>query len=645
MALLGFRRSERESAVDKTKPKFQGKQEENLRSPRNGRSAAALQGRRHMATRISEDFQVYRRAEPLLRAYGKPGPRPEAVSAARSLAAHALMGFLKARGYEGLIPFVADHDWNCGVSLEHAKMAAEFGAAVSGSDLFDAAFLIGSFYTELLPEDYRQSLGVYYTPRAVAEMLLDMLEESGVDWTDVRVLDPGCGGAAFLLPVAQRMVQVLRSEDIPVSVALPRVLRQIRGIDIDPFAATFTRAVLALYAREQGCGWNALDLISAVVTGDALDLCFSPQWAGAFSVVVGNPPYGKVTLSADRRRRFARSLWGHANLYGLFMDAAVRFLQDSGWVGFVTPASFLGGEYFKCLRALLLEEAPLERVAFIGDRRRIFRGVLQETCLAVFRRRGDEKPGAGTVTVYSVDSGKLGARMPVGSFSVSVASSRKGKEEAWFLPRSGEDVPIALAAARQPCRLRDYGYRVFTGQLVWNRHKTQICGQMCAECYPLIWAEAVRAGHFDFNYTRRQKAFVRIPEEKRPVLVIRQPVVLVQRTTAKEQKRRITAAVVDDDFVKHWGGFVVENHLNVIAPDTKAPALHLDALAALLNTQTVDKVFRCLNGSAAVSRFELESLPLPVPDAVQELNRICVGSGLPDAEVELLVQKAYGLGA
>jgi len=43
-------------------------------------------------------------------------------------------------------------------------------------------------------------------------------------------------------------------------------------------------------------------------------------------------------------------------------------------------------------------------------------------------------------------------------------------------------------------------------------------------------------------------------------------------------------------------------------------------LCALLNSDIVDKAFRCLSGSVAVSAYELEALPLPPPEELSSLT-------------------------
>jgi adenine-specific DNA-methyltransferase len=93
---------------------------------------------------------------------------------------------------------------------------------------------------------------------------------------------------------------------------------------------------------------------------------------------------------------------------------------------------------------------------------------------------------------------------------------------------------------------------------------------------------------------------------------LREACVLVQRTTAPEQSRRLVAAELSADKLIELGGtVVVENHVNVLRPSVPAPAISQKLLARLLATQTLDNLTRCVSGSVALSAYELESLALP----------------------------------
>jgi adenine-specific DNA-methyltransferase len=97
-----------------------------------------------------------------------------------------------------------------------------------------------------------------------------------------------------------------------------------------------------------------------------------------------------------------------------------------------------------------------------------------------------------------------------------------------------------------------------------------------------------------------------------------EPAVVMQRTTAPEQPRRLVGAVLDNRTLADWGGaVVVENHVNVLRQSSCDGPMSPRLLAALLATPTLDGLYRCLTGSVAVSAYELEALPLPPPTVLK----------------------------
>ena len=121
------------------------------------------------------------------------------------------------------------------------------------------------------------------------------------------------------------------------------------------------------------------------------------------------------------------------------------------------------------------------------------------------------------------------------------------------------------------------------------------------------------------------------------------PCVLLQRTTAKEQDRRLIAAELPASFIHEHGAVVIENHLNMIRPIAGNPSVSPAAVAALLNSAIVDRLFRCINGSVAVSAYDLESLPLPPPEAMKGIERL-VQQRAKRQTLEIAVERLYGNG-
>ncbi len=513
---------------------------------------------------------------------------------------------------------VSGHDWSlrklpvdidvAPVTAEAEEQAESIGRAAARLDVLDASYMIGVLYTGMMPAKFRARLGAYYTPPALCDRLLDMATEAGVDWRSARVLDPACGGGAFLAPVARRMAES-HSESCP-KIALKNIQRRLTGFERDSFAAWMSKVFLDVTLGDL-CSEAGTRLHSVVHVCDSLKQM--PVGEG-FELVVGNPPYGRITLSPELREKFRRSLFGHANLYGVFTDLAVRYTRPGGVIAYVTPTSFLAGQYFNALRGLLGREAPPVDIDFIGKRKGVFADVLQEALLATYRRCGD--PCVARVHCISEE--------PDGSIKATRAGAFKlpeNPDQPWLMPRTEAQDALVSRISMLPDRLADYGYTVSTGPLVWNRHKSSLRNQPGKGRYPLVWAESVRSERvFEFRAEKRNHKPYFEPKADENWVVTDFPCVLLQRTAAKEQFRRLIAAELPTAFIEEHGAVVIENHLNMIKPLNGAPRVALAALAVLLNSNVVDQVFRCINGSVAVSAYELGALPLPPPEDMKEIE-------------------------
>lgn len=328
------------------------------------------------------------------------------------------------------------------ISDSALALAKSMGSAAADLDGMEASYLIGVLYTAMMPGKVRADFGAYYTPPALCDRLLDMATDAGVDWRTAKVLDPACGGGAFLSPVARRMAEQL--SDCAPEIALKNIIGRLRGFELDPFAAWMSHIFLE-DALAPLCIASGTRLPTLVDICDSLER--EPEGL-AFDLVIGNPPYGRVKLSPEVRDRFRRSLFGHANLYGVFTDLALRFTRPGGIVAYVTPTSFLGGEYFKALRGLLGREAPPVSIDFITERRGVFADVLQETLLAAYRHGGE--PDVGQVHFLSPT--------PEGKFEATVAGSFSLPPEPgnpWIVPRLKSHSKLIRSLADKPHRLAD----------------------------------------------------------------------------------------------------------------------------------------------------------------------------------------------
>ncbi|MCU1485993.1 MAG: hypothetical protein JWN67_2739 [Actinomycetia bacterium] len=148
---------------------------------------------------------------------------------------------------------------------------------------------LGTLHESLLGAPVRKRRGAWYTPADVAARLVGWAVE-GLDRP--VVLDPACGGGAFLLEAARHSDRLV-------------------AIDVDPLAVAVTEAALTLAGRRPVC-----------LVADAL----TAEWPDA-DVVVGNPPFLSQLRSGTARtpeRAVELGAKGYVDDAALFLLRAAR---------------------------------------------------------------------------------------------------------------------------------------------------------------------------------------------------------------------------------------------------------------------------------------------------------------------------------
>jgi adenine-specific DNA-methyltransferase len=533
--------------------------------------------------------------------------------------------------YEIDLPFPAPEiSSEVGPNQEVTHLLQEIGEALAKMPVEIAAYEAGQLYTLFLPESLRSRFGIFWTPPTLAKRLIEKAGKAGIDWEKSSIIDPACGGGAFLVPAALKIIGAMKGSS-PAIVAR-NLQTRLEGWELRAFSSWLSRFFIEVAAINITTKTGKF-IEPTIRTMDSLQ-CSDKEFS-RFDLVIGNPPFGRMRLDHATRERYSRSLYGHANLYGIFTELAVRLAKKGGVIAYLTPASFLAGEYFKNLRSLLWEEAPPASLDFVESRKGVFDGVLQETVLATYCK--SSKRNTAKVSAIHIGLEDISIES-AGNFKLPGEST-----DPWIIARSSSDKPLVSNIQSFPERLKDWGYKVSTGPLVWNRHKDQLRNRKSKGSIPIIWSESVtQDGEFKFRSEKKNhQPYFKVNKDRDRWLKIVRECVLLQRTTAKEQKRRLIAAALPYDFIRSHGCVTVENHLNMIYPVVNKPAVSIDVLAAFLNSETTDRVFRCLSGSVAVSAYEIESLPLPGKDKLTKLKKL-VSQNSSKEEIDKECKKLYG---
>jgi len=192
----------------------------------------------------------------------------------------------------------------------------------------------------ILPDtrERQRALGVVTTPPEVVSFMVAL---AAPERPRIRVLEPACGDAPFLTAFTARYGSG----------------HELVGMDIDPEALERARQRLPS---------------ATFLEGDFL--LWQPN--ERFDLIIGNPPYGiigdashyPIHLLKERKALYKRRFqtwYGKFNVYGAFIEHAVRLLQPDGRLIFVVPATWLLLDDFARLRRFLAQEGCLE-VYYLG---------------------------------------------------------------------------------------------------------------------------------------------------------------------------------------------------------------------------------------------------------------------------------------
>lgn len=469
---------------------------------------------------------------------------------------------------------------------------------------------LGTGYVETLEPAARSQFGRHYTPRDLAEQLWTMTRKAmgfGVNPHRLPGLlrDPAVGGGALLIaPLREHLLATAEDDPALVLNSLPNL---IEGIDNDPWAVYVANVVLAAemlrtWARIPEHRRRPLPALVRVGDGIAADLPPAHSW-------IMNPPYGRQRLSDQQRSQFADTLYGHANLYGLFVASTIGKTAKDGAVGALVPTSFTAGLYFYRLREKLAKHLPIKALSFVHSRDGVFGGVLQETCLAVFSPQRAQRITITRINGHVSDVAKV--------------PTPRG-DSPWLIPREARDAATAATSASLPLRLRDLGWRASTGPLVWNRRAADLYASPGENRARIVWAADMFNGLVGRSRARDSMRYLALTASSDPkVMMLTTPAVLVQRTSAPEQERRLIVAGLDAATLERNGGqVVVENHINVLRPTVAEPLIDHVTLTHVLSSAPLDRVIRCISGSVAVSAYELDALPFPDAETVRSWSKL-----------------------
>lgn len=488
---------------------------------------------------------------------------------------------------------------------------------VSSLRLADEARLLIS---PTLDPKQRSKMGQFMTPAPIASYMAGMFDSLP---KDVRLLDAGSGVGSL---IAAFVDHVIRLKDGPRSI-------DVTAFEVDPVLIRQLKETLAVCTEE--CENAGIVFTAQIIEQDyvlhSADVNQSDSPATyQFDCAILNPPYAKIS-SASKTRSALRSLGIEtSNLYTAFVAVAILQLVPNGQLVAITPRSFCNGSYFEPFRRLMLGHTSLRKIHVYESRKQAFKDddVLQENIIFKLIKTSSQSP---TVEVSSSHSPKSDS---VSERNVPFIEVVIPNDPHVFirLPVSEADAALAHRVRALPCSLHDLGVSVSTGRVVGFRSRSFLRKNLEPGCIPLIYPVHFEAGFISWPKPgiKKYNAFV-ASDETSSLLVPSGIYVLAKRFTAKEEKRRVVAAIYDPSGI-HFEQVGFENKLNYFHSNGAGlPSALARGLTLFLNSSATDQYFRQFSGHTQVNATDLRNLHYPTVKQLEKIGR-SIGDKFPTQE-------------
>lgn len=429
------------------------------------------------------------------------------------------------------------------------------------------------------------------TPTAIADFMASLLTR----WPQtVRLLDPGAGVGSLTEAFAERFLA-----NTPAGTEL-----EAHSYEIDPLL----REYLADHMQEVAARCKSLShrFNSIIHDRDFIaEASFEIGMGGArFTHAILNPPYKKISTDSAHRKMLRHVGIETVNLYTSFLGLAVSMVEEGGEVVAIVPRSFCNGTYYRPFREFLLERAALTHIHVFASRTRAFKEdeVLQENIIVRLVRAA---PQGGVVVSTSHDQSFTDYAIRELPFAEIV---KPGDTERFIhVPIDEIGDPGSLFSHT----LEDLGIDASTGPVVDFRLRDHWLATPEGRCAPLLYTHHFRGGQFSWPVAHKKPNALSLNKDTRKWLMPRGCYVLIKRFSAKEERRRLVAYVIEPEQLPHeYYGF--ENHLNVLHRHKQGlPPNLAHGLALFLNSTIVDRYFRNFSGHTQVNATDLRAMRYP----------------------------------
>ena len=455
----------------------------------------------------------------------------------------------------------------------------------------------------------RSELGQFLTPAVVARLMVGQFNNlSG----HINLLDPGAGVGSLTAAFVERLLT--NSHQVE---SLFITAYEVEASFIPSLEECLKQCCQALKNRGIKAGY-CLRNESFIGSITENNLPLFNTYIQNFTHAILNPPYKKISSKSIEKKILSNLGIETVNLYSAFVWLSILQLSQNGEIVAITPRSFCNGSYFRPFRQAFLEKMALQNIHIFASRSLAFAedNILQENII-FHATKTEIKPKFIQMSINSEQELDNFSEMRLVPYN-QVIEINDPEMFIHILTNSLEDA-LKVQMDKFPSTLEELGLEISTGPVVDFRLKSFLRNCLDEESVPLIYPESIKPGKVLFPPIKPKKSIaIEKNQETQKWLIPSGCYVLVKRFSAKEEKRRVVAAV---SYPINSSALGIENHLNYY--HAKGKGINTDlakGLTAFLNSTLFDQYFRLFSGNTQVNATDLRKIKYPCKNDLIKLG-------------------------
>lgn len=462
-------------------------------------------------------------------------------------------------------------------------------------------------YIDKMPKKERKKYGQFFTSMTTARFMAGLYNISE-SMDKVKVLDAGAGSGILACAFVERLESLDFVKDV-----------ELTCYENDSNVLPLLQSNLA-YCKEHSSKNITINILTDnYILSQYLD--FNYMIGGnlnpiKYDFVIGNPPYMKIPKDAPEATAMPTVCYGAPNMYFIFASMGLFNLKEDGEMVYIIPRSWTSGAYFKRFREYFLTEGKIEHIHLFVSRNKVFdkEDVLQETIIVKVKKTC-VVPKEVTITSSksNYDFGNLTSLIVPYSLVVS------GADYYVYLVTDKKEVEVLERLHRFDKTLPDIGVKMKTGLTVDFRNRDILRDEEEEGAIPLFYSQHIKQGKVQFPI---QKEHEYVVTDQRGLMQDNKNYLFVKRFTAKEEPRRLQCGVYLAKDFPQYRKISTQNKINFIdGLLTEMSECLVYGLYVLFNSTLYDEYYRILNGSTQVNSTEINAMPIPDLEIIQEMGQ------------------------